>query len=150
MKVQLLNFVEGPGIPLLNFEEGLGVPLLNFEGCPESQGPEVLVPLLHHAVDIDIHSGRKSMWREKMHMAILVNPVHGYVLFNVYGSSSLSRFFHFFLVFLWCFPCLIQKQPPEEFNEKCCSKKFRKIHSKTPVLESLFNIVAGLKDGYFC
>ena len=25
------------------------VPLLNFEGSPGSQGPEVLVPLLHHA-----------------------------------------------------------------------------------------------------
>ena len=34
MKVQLLNFVEGPGIPLLNFEEGLEVPLLNFKRVP--------------------------------------------------------------------------------------------------------------------
>ena len=41
-------------VPLLNFEEGAGVPLLNFEGgpgsrVPRSQGPGVLVPLLHHA-----------------------------------------------------------------------------------------------------
>ena len=44
MKVQLLNFVGGPGVPFLNFEGG-----------PESQGPAVLVPFLHHALDIDIH-----------------------------------------------------------------------------------------------
>ena len=51
MKVSLLNFVGGPGVPLLNFEGEPGVPLLNFEGGPGpgSEGPEVLVPLLHHA-----------------------------------------------------------------------------------------------------
>ena len=32
MKVLLLNFVGGPGIPLLNIEWGPGVPLLNFRG----------------------------------------------------------------------------------------------------------------------
>ena len=31
-----------------------------------------------------------------------------------------------------------QKQPPEVFCKKRCSKKFRKIHRKTPVAESLF------------
>ena len=31
------------------------------------------------------------------------------------------------------------------FCKKSCSKKFRNIHKKTPVLESLFNKVAGLK-----
>ena len=31
-----------------------------------------------------------------------------------------------------------QKQPPEVFYEKRCFKKFRKIHEKTPVPESLF------------
>ena len=31
-----------------------------------------------------------------------------------------------------------QKQPPEVFYEKRCSWKFRKIHRKTPVPESLF------------
>ena len=44
MRVQLLNFEEGPGVLLLNFEGGPGAPLFNFEG-----GPGVLVPLLHHA-----------------------------------------------------------------------------------------------------
>ena len=51
MKVLLLNFVGGPGIPLLKFEWGPGVPLLNFRGSraplinfeggpdPGSQGP---------------------------------------------------------------------------------------------------------------
>ena len=51
MKVLLLNFVGGPGIPLLNIEWGPGVPLLNFRGSraplinfeggrdPGSQGP---------------------------------------------------------------------------------------------------------------
>ena len=32
-----------------------------------------------------------------------------------------------------------QKQPPEVFCKKNCSKKFRNIHQKTPVLETLFN-----------
>ena len=32
----------------------------------------------------------------------------------------------------------IQKQPPELFHKKRCSKKFRKILRKTPVPESLF------------
>ena len=36
-----------------------------------------------------------------------------------------------------------QKQPPEVFYKKRCSLKFRKIHRKTPVPESLFNKVAG-------
>ena len=31
-----------------------------------------------------------------------------------------------------------QKQPPEVFYKKRCSLKFRKIHRKTPVPESLF------------
>ena len=49
--VPLLNFEGGPGVPLLNFEGGSGVPLLNFKGVPGpgSQGPEILVPILHHA-----------------------------------------------------------------------------------------------------
>ena len=31
-----------------------------------------------------------------------------------------------------------QKQPPEVLCKKSCSQKFRKIHRKTPVPESLF------------
>ena len=60
MKVPLLNFVRGPGVPLLNFEGGPRVQLLNFREVPRPtfklrggsriQGPEVLIPLLHHAV----------------------------------------------------------------------------------------------------
>ena len=38
-----------------------------------------------------------------------------------------------------------QKQPPAVFCKKSCSLKFRKFHRKTPVLESLFNKVAGLQ-----
>ena len=38
-----------------------------------------------------------------------------------------------------------QKQTPKVFYKKGCSKKFRNIHRKTPVLESLFNKVAKLK-----
>ena len=41
MRVQLLNFQGGPGVPTLNFEGGPVVPLLNFEGDPGYQGPEV-------------------------------------------------------------------------------------------------------------
>ena len=48
MKVPLLNFEGGPGVPLLNFR-GSRAPLLNFEG-----GPGVLVPLLHHAEEENI------------------------------------------------------------------------------------------------
>ena len=38
-----------------------------------------------------------------------------------------------------------QKQPLEAFCKKRCFKNFRKFHRKTPVLESLFNNVAGLQ-----
>ena len=41
------------------------------------------------------------------------------------------------------------KQPPVVFCKKRCSKKFRKFHRKTPMLESLFNKVAGLKAWNF-
>ena len=37
------------------------------------------------------------------------------------------------------------KQPAEVFCKKRCSQKFRKIHSKTPVPESLFDKVTGLR-----
>ena len=40
----------------------------------------------------------------------------------------------------------------ERQNRSCCSEKFRNIHRKTPVLEFLFDRIAGLK-GYildFC
>ena len=57
--VPLLNFVGSPGVPLLNFGRSPGVPFLNFmgsqvphlnfEGGFRVPGPEVLVPLLHHA-----------------------------------------------------------------------------------------------------
>ena len=33
---------------------------------------------------------------------------------------------------------LVQKQPSDVFCKKSCSYKFRKIHKKTPVAESLF------------
>ena len=31
----------------------------------------------------------------------------------------------------------VQKQPPEAFCKKMCSRKFHKIHRKTPVPETL-------------
>ena len=37
------------------------------------------------------------------------------------------------------------KQPQEVFYKKRCSQKFRKIHWKRPVPESLFNKVAGVR-----
>ena len=40
---------------------------------------------------------------------------------------------------------IFQKQPTEVFCEKRCSKKFRKNHRKTPVPESLFYKVSGLR-----
>ena len=43
----------------------------------------------------------------------------------------------------------IQKQQPEAFCKKRFSKIFRKFHRKTPVLESLFNKVAGLQGCNF-
>ena len=42
-------------------------------------------------------------------------------------------------------PGFVQKQPPEVFCKKRCSWNFRKFHRKAPVLESLFNNVAGLQ-----
>ena len=73
MRIQLLNFEGGPGIPLFNFGGGPGVPLLNIRGVPgpilnfeggsripgpRFQGPGVLVPLLHHAHRYDINKPR--------------------------------------------------------------------------------------------
>ena len=46
-------------------------------------------------------------------------------------------------------PGFVQKQPPEMFCKKRCSKNFRKFHRKTPVLESLFNNVAGVQAWNF-
>ena len=40
-------------------------------------------------------------------------------------------------------PGFVQKQPLELFCRKICFKKFHKFPRKTPVLESLFNSVAG-------
>ena len=40
-------------------------------------------------------------------------------------------------------PGFVQKQPPELFRRKVWSQKFRKFPSKTPVLESLLNSIAG-------
>ena len=39
----------------------------------------------------------------------------------------------------------IKKQPPQGFCKKGVLKKFHKIHLKTPVLESLFNRVLGMR-----
>ena len=39
----------------------------------------------------------------------------------------------------------IKKQPAVGFNKKCVLKKFHKIHLKTPMLESYFNRVSGLR-----
>ena len=40
---------------------------------------------------------------------------------------------------------ILQKQPPEVIRKKTCSYKFRNIHRKTTVPESLFNTVAPLR-----
>ena len=65
------------------------------------------------------------------------------------GLTEIEILLHNFLVcfvatfFATCVPRRIthlQKQSPEVFYKN----KFRKIHRKTPVSESLFNIVAGL------
>ena len=37
-----------------------------------------------------------------------------------------------------------QKRPPDTFCRKRCSRKFCKVHRKTPMFESLFNKVADL------
>ena len=39
----------------------------------------------------------------------------------------------------------VEKQPPDVFCKNRYSEKIRKFHRKTPVLESLFNKVAGLR-----
>ena len=67
MKVPLLNFEGGPGVPLLNFS-GSRVPLLNFEGVPgpgsqdpEVSAPGVLVPHSHHASHMCIFRNLKGV-----------------------------------------------------------------------------------------
>ena len=39
----------------------------------------------------------------------------------------------------------VQKQPPEAFCKKMCSRKFQKIHRKTPVPVTFFNKVAAFR-----
>ena len=51
---------------------------------------------------------------------------------------------HNFWLFMIHFPEL-QKQPPQVFYQERCSLKFRNIHRKTPVLESLFHKAASLQ-----
>ena len=64
-------------------------------------------------------------------------------------NTSWETNFYFVLQNLFFFKyncnvhCVVQKQPTEVFCKKRCSKKFRKIHRKTPVPVSFFNKVAG-------
>ena len=45
---------------------------------------------------------------------------------------------------------VVQKQPPEVFYKKAALKNFASyIHRKTPLLDSLFNKVGGLKPCNF-
>ena len=60
-----------------------------------------------------------------------------------------NRSFDFSLAHFWysakkCFS-FVQKNPPEVFFKKTCSWELLDIYRKTPVLESLFNKVAGIK-----
>ena len=53
-----------------------------------------------------------------------------------------------YLNYLSCAVCYYDwniKQPPGELCKKICSYKFRNIHRRTHLLESLFNKVAGLQ-----
>ena len=56
---------------------------------------------------------------------------------------SQEVFIHSHTIFLWHGEK--QKQPPEVLCKRRCSYKFRKIPRKTPVPESLFKKVAGLR-----
>ena len=61
-------------------------------------------------------------------------------------KTEFLRSFFFYLDFKeHRFPKQLKKQPPEVFYKKSFFKKFRSIHRKTPVLESLFNKVADLQ-----
>ena len=88
--VPLLNFVGSPGVPLLNFGRSPGVPFLNFMGVPgptfklwggfRVPGPEVLVPLLHHALLNHISSSflykqPPEMFCKKRFLKILQNSL---------------------------------------------------------------------------
>ena len=42
------------------------------------------------------------------------------------------------------FSVLFQKQPLADVFQNRCSQKFRYVHKETPVVESLYNKVAGL------
>ena len=43
----------------------------------------------------------------------------------------------------------VQKKPLEVFYKERCSQKFGNIHRNAPVLESLYNKVAGIHDCNF-
>ena len=54
------------------------------------------------------------------------------------------------LLWVFCDPIFIEaKQPPEVFYKKRCFKKFRNIHRKAHVLESLLHKVGGVKGWDF-
>ena len=53
------------------------------------------------------------------------------------------------LPFLFKYNSKWQKQPPELCFKKSCSEKFPNIHTKSPLLESLINKVAGIQASNF-
>ena len=85
-------------------------------------------------------------FRCAMNMPLFTGCFYCYdFFFDVFivNFEQISHQFYFYLlsVLYW-----IQKKTPEVFFKKRCSLKLRNIFRKTPVLESLFNKVAGLQD----
>ena len=91
-----------------------------------------------------------KIWSDipKTQMTILIILKRVGILFESAFSLRISLKFyniclkHFLRINL--FTCKIQK-PPEGFCKKSCYWKFRKIPSKTPAMESLFNKVTTYK-----
>ena len=81
-----------------------------------------------------------------MLILVIINSTRLYLFNNVLLRHRMS----IFIIWIWSrrnSSINIQKQPPEVFYKKRCSDKFHKIHRKTPVSESFFNKVAGLRPG---
>ena len=68
---------------------------------------------------------------------------------NLIKTEFLHSFFFYLDFKEHRFPEQLKKQPPEAFYKKSCSSKFRSIHRKIPVLESLFDKVADLQVDCF-
>ena len=85
----------------------------------------------------------RRYWRRSGVFVVKFKPISHLVLvfllltLNRYMPTGMTTFVDF------------KKQPPEVLCKESCSLELRKFHRKTPVLESLFNRITGLKGCKF-